>query len=141
MRTVLSTSLTLLALLLSACGGSGGGDTGDPNGPAVGSERSSQSVQSAESVSAADTDQVLEAEDAINTRCRLVENQEGSDMPVSEAIRIMAEVYKLNPEGVFAAGVSTKPRTMRTIIEENAAKLRDCGDPSDADKLERVLEA
>ena len=138
-RTILSL-LTLLALAAAGCGG-GGGDTGDPNGPAVGSERSSQSQQSAESVSATDTDRVLEAEDAINTRCRLVANQEGSDMPVAEAIRTMADVYRQNPEGVFAAGVSTKPRNMEIIIRENAAKLRDCGDPADADRLLRVIEA
>ena len=141
MRFLLTTSLTLLALLLAACGGGGSGDTGNPNGPGVGSERSSMSTESAETVSAADTDRVLEAEDAINTRCRLVENQEGSDIPVSEAIQIMAEVYRENPEGVFAAGVSTKPRTMGTIIQENVAKLRDCGAPAEAKRLEQVLQS
>ena len=141
MRTLILTFLLLLGALVAAGCGSGGGDTGEPNGPQVGAERSSMSEQSAETVSAADVDRVLEAEDSINTRCRLATNQEGSDIPVSEAIQILADVYRISPDGVFAAGVSTQPRNMEVIIRDNAAKLRDCGAGAEAERLERVVEA
>ena len=132
--------LALAAALVIAGCGSAGGDSGEPNGPAVGAERSSGSFQN-ETIAVADADRVLEAEDSINTRCRLAEDQEGSDMPVEEAIRIMAEVYRANPEGLFNAGVTNTSRNMETVVEDNVAKLRTCGASAEADRLARVLEA
>jgi hypothetical protein len=128
-----------LAALAAGCG-SGGGDSGEPNGPSVGAERSSGSIQN-ETIAVADADRVLEAEDSINTRCGLVENQEGSDMPVAEAIKIMAEVYRDNPEGLFNAGVTTTSRNMQTVVEENVARLRGCGATAEADRLAGVLKS
>jgi len=131
--------LNLLAVAALAAGcGSGGGDSGEPNGPSVGAERSSGSVQN-ETIAVADADRVLEAEDSINTRCGLVENQEGSDMPVSEAIQIMAEVYRDNPEGLFNAGVTNTSRNMETVVEDNVRRLRECGATAEADRLAGVL--
>jgi hypothetical protein len=128
-----------VAALAAGCG-SGGGDSGEPNGPSVGAERSSGSIQN-ETIAVADADRVLEAEDSINTRCGLVENQEGSDMPVAEAIKIMAEVYRDNPEGLFNAGVTTTSRNMQTVVEENVARLRGCGATAEADRLAGVLKS
>jgi hypothetical protein len=129
----------VVALVIAGCG-SGGGDSGEPNGPSVGAERSSGSTQN-ETIAVADADRVLEAEDSINTRCRLTENQEGSDMPIGEAIQIMAEVYRQNPEGLFNAGVTTTSRNMETVVEDNVRKLRDCGATAEADRLAGVLES
>ncbi len=128
-----------VAALAAGCG-SGGGDTGEPNGPSVGAERSSGSIQN-ETIAVADADRVLEAEDSINTRCKLVENQEGSDMPVSEAIQIMAEVYRDNPKGLFNAGVTNTSRNMETVVEDNVEKLRKCGATAEADRLAGILES
>ena len=139
--TTLLILIALVALLAAGCGGSGSGDTGEPTGPGSGSERSSNATQSPESVSAADTDLVLEAEDSVNARCGLTEDQEGSDMPVSEAIQIFTAVYTRNPEGIFAAGVSTQPRNMEVIVEDNVRKLRKCGATAEADRLAEALEA
>ena len=120
------------ALLVAGCGG------GNSNGPGNGAERSGGSVQS-ETIAVTDADLVLEAEDAINTRCGLVENQEGSDMPVAEAIQLIADVYRENPEGLFNAGSSTTSRNMQTVVEDNVRKLRDCGAGAEADRLAGVL--
>jgi len=132
-------SLLAVAALAAGCG-SGGGDSGEPSGPSVGAERSSGSVQN-ETIAVADADRVLEAEDSINTRCGLVEDQEGSDMPVSEAIEIMAEVYRQNPEGLFNAGVTTTSRNMETVVEDNVRRLRGCGATAEADRLAGVLDS
>jgi hypothetical protein len=134
--------LTLLAgaALAAGCGSGGGGDTGEPNGPSVGAERSSGSVQS-ETIAVADADRVLEAEDSINTRCGLVKDQEGSDMPIAEAIKIMGDVYRQNPEGLFNAGVTTTSRNMETVVEDNIRRLRECGAEAEADRLAGVLES
>ena len=127
----------MTALLVAGCG-SGGGDSGEPNGPAVGAERSSGSVQN-ETIAVADADLVLEAEDSVNTRCGLVDDQEGSDMPVSEAIKLIADVYRQNPEGLFNAGSSSTSRNMETVVEDNVRKLRECGATAEADRLAGVL--
>lgn len=133
--------LNLLAVAALAAGcGSGGGDTGEPNGPSVGAERSSGSVQN-ETIAVADADRVLEAEDSINTRCGLAKDQEGSDMPVAEAIQIMAEVYRQNPEGLFNAGVTNTSRNMETVVEDAVARLRGCGATAEADRLAGVLKS
>ena len=84
---------------------------------------------------------MLEAEDAINTRCGLVENQEGSDMPVGEAVKLIADIYRQNPEGLFNAGSSTTSRNMETVVEDNVRKLRTCGASAEADRLAGVLAA
>ena len=138
MRLVILISLAVAALA-AGCG-SGGGDSGEPNGPSVGAERSSGSVQN-ETIAVADADLVLEAEDSINTRCGLVKDQEGSDMPVSEAIKIMADIYRQNPEGLFNAGVTTTSRNMEKVVEDNVARLRECGATAEADRLAGVLES
>ncbi len=125
------------ALVVAGCG-SGGGDSGEPGGPSVGAERSSGSIQN-ETIAVADADRVLEAEDSINTRCRLAMDQEGSDMPVAEAIKIMTEVYRDNPEGLFNAGVTNTSRNMETVVEDNVEKLRKCGASAEAERLAGVL--
>ena len=91
------------------------------------------------SVAADDVANVLEAQDAINTTCGLTENQGGSDIPLPEAIKTLQSVYESNPEGTFAAGVSTNQRNMETIVEDNAGVLRKCGRRAEADELASVL--
>ncbi len=138
-RILLLITVLIAALVIAGCG-SGGGDSGEPAGPSVGAERSSGSIQN-ETIAVADADRVLEAEDAFNTRCKLDANQEGSDMPLPEAIEIMQEVYEDNPEGLFNAGVTTTSRNMETVLEDNVAKLRKCGATAEADRLAGVLES
>jgi len=126
----------LLAALAAGCGGS---PTGEDRTSGANVEGGGSSVQS-DTIAATDVDQVLEAEDSINTRCGLVRDQEGSDMPVSEAVRILSAVMRENPQGVVSAGVSTRSRNMVTIVEEAAGRLEGCGAGGDARPLRRALD-
>ena len=128
--------LTIAALAAAGCGGDD-----DPGASSSDPERPGQSVNSPEGVAATDTDRVLEAEDSIATNCDLAENQEGSDMPLPEAVKIIQDIYRENPEGIFAAGVSTRPRSMETVLKDNARRLRECGKTAEADELESALES
>jgi hypothetical protein len=127
--------LTIAALAAAGCGDD------DPGASSADPERPGQAINSPKGVAATDTDRVLEAEDSINTNCNLAENQEGSDMPLEEAVTIIQDVYRQNPEGIFAAGVSTRPRSMETVLKDNARRLRQCGKTAEADELESALES
>ena len=133
-------TLTLTALVL-ALAGCGTGSSNEASQSSRDSESPKMTEQSAESVAADDVAQVLMAEDAINTACGLVENQQGSDIPLRDAIRTLQSVYRANPDGTFAAGVSTSQRTMETIVEDGAQRLRGCGKQAEADQLASVLES
>jgi hypothetical protein len=126
--------LTIAALAAAGCGG---GD--DPGGASSDLERPDASFNSPEGVAASDTDKVLEAQDSITTNCGLTENQEGSDVPLEDAISTIQSIYRQNPEGIFAAGVSTRPRSMETVLKDNAQILRDCGKTAEAAELESAL--
>jgi hypothetical protein len=127
----------LLAALAVGCGGS---PTGDDQGGGGNLENPSGSGVQSDTIAATDVDQVLEAEESINTRCGLIRDQEGSDMPVPEAVRILRSVLLENPEGVVSAGVSTRSRNMVTIVEEAAARLESCGGTGEARPLRQALE-
>jgi hypothetical protein len=136
-RRHLSLILTLALLAAAGCGdseNSASQSSGDLESP-------KQNQQSAESVSADDTANVLQAQDSINTACGLTRDQQGSDVPLEDAIRTLQNVYRANPDGTFAAGVSYSARNMETIVEASAATLRKCGKTAEAGELASVLKS
>ena len=126
--------LLLLAALLAGCGGTSQGNLEQPGGE--------QAESSSENIAAADVDQVLEAQESAETACGLIENQEGSDMPLPEAIEILTTVLRANPEGVVVAGVNNVQRNMTTIVEDVASTLETCPQPNRpaAERLRQAVE-
>ena len=114
---------------LRLCGGGGAGP------------ESADQSQQGYGIAAADVDRVLEAQDAINTACGLTRDEEGSDIPLPEAIKTLQGIYRGDPEGVFQAGVSTRPRNMRKVLQDNAATLRSCGKTAEATELASVVKS
>jgi hypothetical protein len=133
--------LTLLACAALAAGcGSGGGDTGEPNGPSVGAERSSGSVQS-ETIAVADADRVLEAEDSINTRCGLVKDQEGSDMPLPRRSRSWATSTARTPRASSTRASPPRRATWRRSSRTTSAGCASAAPTAEADRLAGVLKS
>jgi hypothetical protein len=114
----------LLALLLAGCGGNSRVDFESPSGE--------QAESSSENIAATDVDQVLEAQESAQTACGLIENQEGSDMPLPEAVEILVTVLRSNPEGVVVAGVNNVQRNMTKIVDDTARILETCPRPNRA---------
>ena len=131
--------LAVAALTAAGCGGSSNEESQSSRDP----ESGSQSVQGSGGgiLAAADVDVVLEAQDSITTACGLTQYEEGSDIPLPQAIRSLQSVYRQNPDGQFEAGVSSTPRSMESVVEDNAKILRDCGKAAEADRLASVLPA
>ncbi len=133
-----------LALTAAACGDSGASGNSDQGG---GNKRSFESPSggaesSSENIAAADLDQILEAEDSANTSCGLIENQEGSDMPLEEAVEILVMVLQRQPDGTIAAGVQNRQRNMTQVVTDVANTLRTCERPNReaADRLTQAVE-
>ena len=117
-------ALAFLAILLAGCGGTSQGNLEQPGGE--------QAESSSENIAAADVDRVLEAQESAETACGLIENQEGSDMPLPEAVEILTTVLRENPRGVVVAGVSNIQRNMTKIVSDVAATLETCPRPNQA---------
>ena len=111
----------ILAALLAGCGAR---DFESPSG--------GQAESSSENIAATDVDRVLEAQESAETSCGLIENQEGSDMPLPEAIEILTTVLRSNPEGVVVAGVNNVQRNMTRIVSDVARTLETCPRPNRA---------
>ena len=125
MRRLTLPLLLLLAASLSACEGS--------------VEEPGLAVQN-ETIPVVDADRVKEAEESILTACDLQPpTQEGSDIPVSVAVETLADLYREYPEGAYNSGNTDETKSMRTVIEDNARRLRDCGKASQATRLTGVL--
>ena len=133
------TLILTVAALAAGCGGSSNEESQSSRDP----ESGMQSVQGSGGgvLAAADVDVVREAQDAITTACGLTRDEEGSDIPLPEAIRSLQSVYRQDPDAQFEAGVSSTPRNMETVLEDNATILRDCGKAAEADRLASVLSA
>ncbi len=111
--------LLILATLTAGCGNVR--DFEQPSGEAE---------SSSENIAAADVDRVLEAQESAQTACGLIENQEGSDMPLPEAVEILESVLRSNPEGVVVAGVNNVQRNMTRIVVDVARTLETCPRPN-----------
>ena len=135
--------MTLILTVAALAAGCGTGSSNTESQNSRDPESGSQSVQGSGGaiLAAADVDVVLEAQDAITTACGLTRDEEGSDIPLGEAIRSLQSVYRQDPRGQFEAGVSSTPRSMETVLEDNAKILRDCGKAAEADRLASVLSA
>ena len=118
-----------LAVGLGGCGG-GGGSLG-----------SGQAIQAGgPTLASADVDQVLEAEDSVLTTCGAIQDQEGSDLPLREAVAILVRVYRASgPEATFAGSYNNVTRNLETVLRENAERLRGCGRVAEAAALEREI--
>lgn len=122
----LTLPLLVLATVLAGCGG---GSLEDPE----------LAVQGG-SMPVVDIDRVKEAEESILTACGDVPpTQEGSDVPVDAALTTLAEVFRTNPEGGYDTGNTDTTRTMRTVVEDNVRRLRECGKTAQAARLAGVL--
>jgi hypothetical protein len=124
----------LLAVLLAGCGEASQGNLEAPGG--------GQAESSSENIAAADVDRVLEAQESAETACGLIENQEGSDLPLPEAVEILESVLRSNPEGVVVAGVNNVQRNMTTIVTDVARTLESCPRPNQpaAERLREAVE-
>ncbi len=132
-RTVLALLLTVLVALGAGCGSGASGNDDEGGG---GNRRSFESPSggaesSSENIAAADLDQVLEAEESAQTQCGLIENQEGSDMPLEEAVEILIAVLQRQPDGTIAAGVQNRQRNMTQVVTDVANTLRTCPRPNE----------
>ena len=130
-----ATLLLICAALAGGCGADGNTasqSSGDP-------ESGTQNVQGG-GLAAEDVAQLFMAEDSIATNCGLTENQQGSDIPLGDAITTIANVYRQNPKSNISSGSVRQLRSTADIVRDNAELLRDCGKTAEADRLESVLE-
>ena len=133
-------ALLTVATALAGATACGDGDDDQPAQTPADAEQPDQNVQSAETLPASDLERVIQAEDSVNTACRLTDDEAGSDMPLPEAIRILQTAFRTYPEGTYARPNDTQPRNMEKVVEQNAATLRKCGKTAEASKLASVLE-
>ncbi len=144
-RSVLALVLTALTVLLAA--GCGSGASGNEDDNSGGNRRSFEAPSggaesSSENIAAADIDQVLEAEESANTSCGLIRDQEGSDMPLEEAVEILISVLRQQPDGTVAAGVQNRQRNMTQIVIDVSNTLRTCPRPNEeaSRRLQQAVE-
>jgi hypothetical protein len=117
-----------------AVGAGCGGDDGQGHG-----EAPDLAVQGPETVGADNVARVLRAENSINAHCGLSRDLPGSTMSLRAAIRTLQDVYRQSPSGIYASGMSTKMRSMKVVLRDDAAKLRKCGKAAAAEQLESAL--
>jgi len=143
-RTVLAL-LAALLVVAAGCGerSEGGGQGGNQGGNSASFESPGGNAESSsENIAAADVDRVLEAEESANTSCGLIRDQEGSDLPLDEAVATLIDVMRRQPEGVVAAGVQNRQRNMTTIVQDVANTLRTCPrpNPQASQRLQRAVD-
>ena len=117
--------LILLVTALAGCGGS--------------FEEPGLAVQN-ETIPVVDADRVKEAEESILTACgKQPPTQEGSDIPVPTAVETLADLYRQYPEGAYNSGNTDETKNMRTVVEDNVRRLRECDKTAQAERLSGVL--
>lgn len=139
-RPLVTIFITGLLALAAGCGSGENEEsqsTRDPESP----KQSEQSGEGPNALPAADVAEVLMAQDSVNTACGLTRDQQGSDIPLQNAIRTLQNIYRAGPEQQFSSGVSYSTRNMGDIIEANADTLRKCGKTAEATELSSVLES
>lgn len=119
-----------LALIILATGLAGCSGTFEEPGLAVQNE----------TIPVVDADRVKEAEESILTACgKQPPTQEGSDIPVPVAVKTLADLYREYPEGAYNSGNTDETKSMRTVVEDNVRRLRECGKADQATRLTGVL--
>jgi hypothetical protein len=138
-RRHLITLLTLVPLLAAGATACGSSNDERQSGVKAQAESRGQAEQSAEGLPAADLERVVEAEDRVNALCHLAGDEAGADLPITEAIRIFRDVYRMYPDATYARPEDAQPRNMKRVVVDNVRRLRHCGKAAEATELERVL--
>ena len=136
----MSKRATLLLICAALAGGCGSSDSNSESQSSGDPESGTQSVQGG-SLAADDVAQIFIAEDSIATNCGLTRDQQGSDVPLGDAIETLVSIYRSNPEGSVSSGSVRELRNTKGIVEENAKVLRDCGKAAEAQRLEDALKS
>jgi hypothetical protein len=131
----LLTILTLTAVLAAGCG-----SDDDRQAPGDSSAEEPTQLVVGGGLAADDVASATEARDSVDTACGLTENQQGSDIPLDDAIATLQRIYRNDSEASITNGMQlTEPISVKTLVKQVVAELEKCGKPAEAAELKKVL--
>lgn len=123
------TATVALAAFAAGCGSSL--DTQAPSG----ASGSVSGGQSSSLVPEADVTRVLTSIYTVDALC---EHQNPPPQDLAGATQTLLSVYHDAPRNILRYGSGAQAESMQTVVVKQAKRLRQCGDPQDAARLEHV---
>jgi hypothetical protein len=134
----LLTILTATAILAAGCG-----SDEERNAQNQSSEKEATQLVVGGSLAADDVAQATMAVDSVDTACGLTDDQQGSDVPLDDAVATLQRLYRNNKDASIMSGLQqlTEPITVETLVKQTAKELRGCGKVAEATELEQVVKS